>query len=81
MTALRENLSPIGDKKRERITKAGLLERRQALSDICREFQPASVRQVFYQVTVRNLVPKHEAGYQKVKTDSRRNATKRHAAL
>jgi hypothetical protein len=64
-----ENLSPIGHKKRERITKAGLLERRQALYDICREFQPASVRQVFYQATVRGLVPKIEAGYQKVKID------------
>jgi hypothetical protein len=64
-----ENLSPIVDKKRARVTKAGLLDRRQALYEICREFQPASVRQVFYQATVRGLIPKLEAGYQKIKTD------------
>jgi hypothetical protein len=66
---LAENLSPIGDKKRARITKAGLRDRRQALYDICCEFQPASVRQVFYQATVRGLIPKLEVGYQKIKTD------------
>jgi hypothetical protein len=67
--SLAENLSPIVDKKRARVTKAGLRERRQALYEICREFQPASVRQVFYQATVRGLIPKLEAGYQKIKTD------------
>jgi hypothetical protein len=64
-----ENLSPIGDKKRAGVTKAGLRDRRQALYDICAEFQPATVRQVFYLATVRGLVPKLEAGYQKVKID------------
>jgi hypothetical protein len=64
---LAENLSPIGDKKRARITKAGLRDRRQALYDICCEFQPASVRQVFYQATVRGLIPKLEVGYQKIR--------------
>jgi hypothetical protein len=68
---LAENLSPIGDKKpkRFRTTKNGMIERRQTLYEICREFQPASVRQIFYQATVRSLVPKTEEGYQKVKND------------
>jgi hypothetical protein len=65
-----ENLSPIGHKtRRDRITKAGLRDRRRALYAICREFHPATVRQVFYQATVCGLVPKFEPGYQKIKID------------
>jgi len=67
--SLAETLSPIVDKKRARVTKAELRDRRQALYEICREFHPASVRQVFYQATVRGLIPKLEAGYQKIKAD------------
>src|SRR5262249_8196411 len=67
--SLAETLSPIVDKKRARVTKAELRDRRQALYEICREFHPASVQQVFYQATVRGLIPKLEAGYQKIKAD------------
>jgi len=43
--------------------------RRAALLGIIREMKPMTVRQCFYQATVRNLVDKSEAGYDKVQTD------------
>ena len=52
--------------KRRRATKAEMAARRSALINIVAEQQPMSVRQVFYQATVRNLVPKTENGYQMV---------------
>lgn len=55
--------------KRHRSTKAAVAERRQALLDILAAMKPMTVRQVFYQATVRNLVEKSEAGYTKVQTD------------
>jgi hypothetical protein len=54
---------------RQRSTKAEVEERRQALYRIVRAMQPMTVRQVFYQATVHNIVEKTEAGYTKVQTD------------
>jgi hypothetical protein len=58
--------SPI---KRFRATKAAVEERRLALYDIVADMQPMTVRQVFYQATVKGIVEKTEAGYTKVQTD------------
>jgi hypothetical protein len=58
--------SPI---KRNRSTKAEVNARREALFEIASEMQPMTVRQIFYQATVRNVVEKSEAGYNKVQTD------------
>jgi hypothetical protein len=55
--------------KRKRSTKAELDARRAALLNIVAEQQPMTVRQVFYQATVHNLVEKSETGYCKVQTD------------
>jgi hypothetical protein len=58
--------SPI---KRARATKAEVTARRDALMGIVGEARPMTVRQVFYQATVRGLVEKEESGYVKVQTD------------
>jgi hypothetical protein len=58
--------SPI---KRRRATKAEVGDRRAALYEIVKAMRPMTVRQVFYQATVRDLVEKTEAGYTKVQTD------------
>jgi hypothetical protein len=58
--------SPI---KRVRATKAAVEERRLALFNIAANMQPMTVRQVFYQATVKGIVEKTEAGYTKVQTD------------
>jgi hypothetical protein len=58
--------SPI---KRKRSTKAEVGERRQALFDIVQAMEPMTVRQVFYQATVRGLVEKAESGHAKVQVD------------
>jgi hypothetical protein len=55
--------------KRFRSTKAEVDARRAALFDIVAEMKPMTVRQVFYQATVRDLIEKSEAGYNKVQTD------------
>jgi hypothetical protein len=55
--------------KRKRATAAEIDQRRQGLLDIVAEQQPMTVRQVFYQASVRGLVEKSEAGYTKVQTD------------
>ena len=55
--------------KRIRATQQEVQARRAALLDIIREKKPMTVRQCFYQATVRNLVDKSEAGYDKVQTD------------
>jgi hypothetical protein len=55
--------------KRHRSTKAQVEQRRESLFDIISEMQPMTVRQVFYQATVRGVVEKTEAGYTKVQTD------------
>ena len=58
--------SPI---KRHRSTKAEVERRRARLFDIVKTMNPMTVRQVFYQATVRDIVEKTEAGYTKVQTD------------
>src|SRR6516162_4081937 len=58
--------SPI---KRHRSTKAEVEERREALLAIIDDGKPMTVRQVFYQATVRGLVEKAESGYAKVQND------------
>jgi hypothetical protein len=55
--------------KRHRVTKAGLASRREALLEIIRAAQPASVRQTFYLASVRGLVAKDEGGYSRVQID------------
>jgi hypothetical protein len=55
--------------KRHRATRAEVERRRQSLYDIVEEMKPMTVRQVFYQATVRDLVEKTENGCAKVQTD------------
>ena len=55
--------------KRHRATRAEVEERREVLLDIIDQGKPMTVRQVFYQATVRGLVEKAESGYRKVQTD------------
>src|SRR5215467_10483800 len=50
-------------------TKAEVEARREALLDIVEAGRPMTVRQVFYQATVRGLVEKAESGYGKIQTD------------
>ena len=50
--------------KRVRSTKAEVEARREALLEIIEAGEPMTVRQVFYQATVRGLVEKAESGYQ-----------------
>ncbi len=51
---------------RRRATKAEMEARAEALIDIVFEISPCTVRQVFYQATVRGVIEKTEAGYGKV---------------
>jgi hypothetical protein len=53
----------------QRSTKAEVTARRDALYKIIEAGQPMTVRQVFYQATVRGLVEKAETGYDKVQID------------
>jgi hypothetical protein len=55
--------------KRFRSTKADMVQRHHDLFAIVEEMRPMTVRQVFYQATVRNIVEKSESGYDKVQTD------------
>jgi hypothetical protein len=55
--------------KRARSTRAEVEARREALLKIVDGGKPMTVRQVFYQATVRGLVEKAESGYAKVQTD------------
>src|SRR5262245_57525715 len=56
--------------KRGRGTKAEVEARREALLEIVEAGQPMTVRQTFYQATVRGIVEKTESGgYTKVKAD------------
>ena len=52
-----------------RATKAEVAARRASLLAIVEAMRPMTVRQVFYQATVRGLVEKSEAGYDKVNGD------------
>jgi hypothetical protein len=54
---------------KRRSTKAEVEQRRDALYNIVSAMQPMTVRQVFYQATVRGIVEKAETGYAKVQTD------------
>jgi hypothetical protein len=56
-------------KQRHRSTKAEVEARREVLIEIIDAGRPMTVRQVFYQATVRGLVEKAESGYAKVQTD------------
>jgi hypothetical protein len=55
--------------KRFRSTKAEVDWRRAALLEIVGAMKPMTVRQTYYQASVRNIVEKTEAGYNKVQTD------------
>src|SRR4051794_30456072 len=55
--------SPI---KRARASRSEMEARGEALLEIAEEMQPCTVRQAYYQATVRGLVEKTEAGYAKV---------------
>ncbi len=55
--------------KRIRATKAEVDARRQALLSIVVAGRPMTVRQVFYQATVRGFIEKSEAGCDKVQAD------------
>ena len=55
--------SPI---KRLRATKAQVGNRWTSLRQIVEQQRPMTVRQIFYQATVHNLVEKAEAGYRKI---------------
>jgi hypothetical protein len=56
--------------KRYRATKAEVELRRARLFEIISVMRPMTVRQVFYQAAIRNLVEKSEAGYDKVQADT-----------
>jgi hypothetical protein len=60
---------PASHIRRHRATKANVEQRRNDLLDIVAAMKPATVRQVFYQASVRGIVEKSEAGYAKVQTD------------
>jgi hypothetical protein len=55
--------------KRVRPTKAAVETRRAALIDIVATGRPMTVRQVFYQATVRQLIEKSEKGYTNTQSD------------
>ena len=62
-------INPASPIKRHRATKTEIERRREALSEIVAAMRPMTVRQAFYQATVRGLVEKSEAGYAKIQTD------------
>ena len=70
--------------KRHRATQDEIRERRAALYWIVEAMHPMTVRQVFYQATVRGIIEKTEAGYAKVQTDlvwMRRNEFQTHKII
>ena len=60
---------PVSHIKRHRATKTEVEQRRQSLLEIIGQMKPMTVRQAFYQATVRGIVDKTEGGYDKVQTD------------
>jgi len=62
-------VAPVSPIRRSRATKAEVEARREALLDIVEAGRPMTVRQVFYQATVRGLVEKAESGYGKIQND------------
>ncbi|AMN42066.1 hypothetical protein [Rhodoplanes sp. Z2-YC6860] len=69
MESLVDELYQASPIKRRRATKVDVEARRAALYCILKEMKPMTVRQVYYQATVRGVVEKTEAGYTKVQTD------------
>ena len=67
--ATREAVYPAGHIKRQRATKTEVEQRRQSLFEIIGPMKPMTVRQAFYQATVRGIVDKTERGYDKVQID------------
>jgi hypothetical protein len=63
MTVATYETSPI---KRKRRTKADISRLCQSLYNIAWEIEPATVRQLFYQATVQQILPKTEASYKLV---------------
>jgi hypothetical protein len=55
--------------RRPRATKAEVERRRDSFFEIVSEMRPMTVRQVFYQASVRGIVDKSDAGYDKVQDD------------
>jgi hypothetical protein len=55
--------------KRRRSTRSEVFERRHSLLKIVADMRPMTVRQVFYQAPVRDLIEKSEAGYWQVQVD------------
>jgi hypothetical protein len=60
---------PASGIKRVRATKDEVGQRRDTLLEIVAAMRPMTVRQVFYQATVRGIVEKTERGYDKVQND------------
>jgi hypothetical protein len=60
---------PVSHIKRHRATKTEVDQRRQSLFEIIGQMKPMTVRQAFYQATVRGIVDKTERDYDKVQTD------------
>jgi hypothetical protein len=56
--------------KRQRATRAEVEERRHRLFEIIQAMKPMTVRQVFYQATVRGIVEKSEAATTRCSTIS-----------
>jgi hypothetical protein len=67
--ATREAVYPVRHIKRYRAPKAEVEQRRQSFFEIVLEMRPMTVRQVFYQASVRGIVDKSDAGYNEVQTD------------
>jgi hypothetical protein len=65
----RAQIYPANQINRHRATRAEVERRRSCLFEIVAELRPMTVRQVFYQATVRGFVDKSETGYRKVQTD------------
>lgn len=63
------DIYPASPINRRRATKDEVAARRLALLHIVGDMRPMTVRQVFYQATVKGLVEKSEAGYGKVQND------------
>ena len=55
--------------KRYRATKVEIARRRESLFGIVEAMRPMTVRQIFYQASVRGIVEKSEAGYKKVQNE------------
>src|SRR5262249_33611772 len=69
-TLLGEIDSVFGDEKKKKRVSPETAERRRRLFEIVDEMKPMSVRQVFYQATVRGIIPKDESrGYKPVVAD------------